>query len=117
MRAGEVVTSARAVDEGLLKSIYEFNRTIAKEAFGSTSHKRRAAHPADWAGHDIRAMLNLIYIIAFLCLLRFDEVLNLQWADIVLEDHSAGPRLKVSLLARKTHQNGGMRLHKCLLAH
>ncbi|TDL13834.1 hypothetical protein BD410DRAFT_817264 [Rickenella mellea] len=108
VREGEVVTSARAIDEGTLKALYEFNKTIQAKGLSRTSRKRPAEHPPDWAGGKLRKMLNLIYVISFLCLLRFDEVLNLQWPDIEIQQLSTGDRVKISLLARKTHQNGGI---------
>jgi hypothetical protein len=52
-------------------------------------------------------MLQCIYSIAFLCLLRFDEVLRIQLKDIEVVDKLKG-QIKLTLPFRKTHQYGGI---------
>ena len=53
-------------------------------------------------------MLSLLYVISFLCLLRYDEALRIQWDWVTLEVLPDGThRLKLSLPYRKTHQTGG----------
>lgn len=59
-----------------------------------------------WAGPRLRIMLQCIYAIAFLCLLRFDEVLRIELKDIEVMDKLKG-RIKLTLPFRKTHQCGG----------
>jgi hypothetical protein len=39
----------------------------------------------EWAGQWIRTMLYLLYLISMLCLLRFDEALQITWADMVVQ--------------------------------
>jgi hypothetical protein len=51
-------------------------------------------------------MLQCIYAIAFLCLLRFDEVLRIELKDIEVIDKNKG-HIKLTLSFRKTHQYGG----------
>jgi integrase len=106
VRAGETVTSARAMDEETLQKLHNFNLSFEEEE-GPDSRKCKAERPENWAGHSIRVMLLLIYIIAFLCLLRFDEVLNIKWSWIQLETYKGRKRIKLSLPFRKTHQYGG----------
>ncbi len=79
--------------------------------------KRKLANSDEWdAGRSLRCMLNFIYILAFLCLLRFDEVLRIQWHWVLLERLNDGSmRLKISLPYRKTHQTGGMSQFKLFL--
>ena len=60
----------------------------------------------EWAGARLRTMLQCIYIIAFLYLLRFDEVLRIQLKDIEVMDKLKG-QIKLTLPFRKTHQYGG----------
>ena len=108
VRSGEVVTSARAVDEGTLKALYEFNINIPDVEFGPSSRKRKAEHPESWGGAPIRTMLGFLYILSFLCLLRYEEALTLRWHWLKLEVVDGRRRLKVSLPCRKTHQTGGM---------
>lgn len=52
-------------------------------------------------------MLQCIYTISFLCLLRFDEVLRIELKDIEVIDKIKG-QIKLNLPFRKTHQFGGM---------
>jgi hypothetical protein len=84
--AGEQVTSAHAMDEETLHKLHDFNISF-EEDDGPDSWKRKAERPENWAGHSIWIMLLLIYIFAFLCLLCFDEVLNIKWSWIKMEVH------------------------------
>ena len=59
-------------------------------------------------------MLHCIYTLAFTCLLRFDEVLQIQYHHIKVVDKEAG-KIELNLLFRKTNQYGGEyidRLHR-----
>jgi len=60
-----------------------------------------------WGGAKLRIMLQCIYAIAFLCLLRFDEVLRIELKDIEIIDKQRG-EIKLTLPFRKTHQYGGI---------
>lgn len=66
-----------------------------------------------WGGGRLRMMLQCIYTIAFLCLLRFDEVLRIQLKDIEIVDKEKG-HIKLTLPFRKTHQYGGTPLFRYL---
>lgn len=106
VRLGEVVTSARAMDADVLHKLYEFNYQAPDNV--TTSKKKRKADEliSDWAGKEPRIMLQALYLISFLCLLRYDEALRIEWhwLDFLKVD---GQRcLKVSLPFRKTHQTG-----------
>jgi integrase len=59
-----------------------------------------------WGGARLRMMLQCIYTIAFLCLLRFDEVLRIELKHIEVIDKYKG-HIKLTLPFRKTHQYGG----------
>lgn len=67
--------------------------------------KRSEKMEANWGGGRARRLLFAAYTIAFMCLLRVDEVLKIQAHDITM----VGPTcMKVSLPFQKTHQCGGM---------
>jgi len=51
-------------------------------------------------------MLQCIYTIAFLCLLRFDEVLKIQAHHLEVIDEGKG-EIKLMLPFRKIHKHGG----------
>ena len=59
-----------------------------------------------WGGGRQRLMLQCIYTIAFLCLLRFDEVLKIQAHHLEVIDEGRG-EIKLLLPFRKTHKYGG----------
>ena len=73
----------------------------------NSSKKRKADHPEDWGGFVVRNMLQLLYIISTLCLLRYDEALGITWENVHLEPWMESFRLRLDLHVRKTHQNGG----------
>lgn len=60
----------------------------------------------NWGGFKLRLMLQCIYILAFLCLLRSDEVLKIKYEHIKIIDKVKG-QIALNLEFRKTHQNGG----------
>ena len=112
VREGETPTSARAIDEETLETLYKYNTDA--NAFPSDKDgdpppiKRDAASgKSRWdAGSSLRLMLSLLYVIAFLCLLRFDEALRIRFDWITLEQYEGVFRLKLELPFRKTHQTG-----------
>lgn len=108
VRAGEVVTSARAMDEQTMKELYEYNVNFTNEDFGPTSNKWKAKAPQSWAGSTVRLMLQLMFITAMLLLLRFEEVLRITWSDVRFEYYQPRRRrIRLMLPFHKTHQYGG----------
>lgn len=63
-----------------------------------------AKNPHDWGGGRARRLLTLAYVLSFLCLLRFDEVLKIQMQDIEWVSDTC---IKLTLPFRKTNQFGG----------
>jgi hypothetical protein len=90
----------------ILKELYHFNHqeevwAIKDYAPGTRS---KPHHDHEWGGGRARRLLQAAYTIAFLCLLRFDEVLKIQAQDIeVLSETS----ISLTLPFRKTSQFGG----------
>ena len=68
----------------------------------------RSSDRTQWGGKHTRLMLQTIYIVAFLCLLRFDEALSITWDNVHFEDWEGTFRVRLDLPVRKTHQCGGM---------
>ena len=106
-RAGKIAISARAINERDLQRMWEYNRqhrpVDGLQRLGTDHNGDRF-----WAGARQRAMLQLAYAMAFLCLLRIDEVLRIEFhhIEIVNEDPNH-PCIKLMLEFRKTHQDGG----------
>ena len=62
----------------------------------------------NWGGYRLRTMMHCAYTLAFLCMLRFDEVLKVQAHHIeVMDDFEESGHIRLTLPFRKTHQLGG----------
>ncbi len=61
-----------------------------------------------WGVYRMCTMLHAAYTISFLCMLRFDEVLNIEayYIEVLDETRETG-EIRLSLPFRKTHQLGG----------
>ncbi|KAJ7830225.1 hypothetical protein B0H14DRAFT_2366006, partial [Mycena olivaceomarginata] len=108
VRAGETATSARAITSETLLKLHGFNNrpeiaAIKEYAAGSRKHPKG---PNEWGGGRARRLLTLAYVLAFLCLLRFDEVLKIQMHDIEWISETC---IKLTLPYRKTNQFGGIK--------
>ncbi|KAJ7651100.1 DNA breaking-rejoining enzyme [Roridomyces roridus] len=108
VRTGEVPTSARAITPEILEELYHYNnqehiKNI--QPLGPRSRKS-PANPDDWCGRRTRVMLYAVYIISFLCLLRFDEALKIQVHEVRLIGDSA---VELTLPFRKTNQDGDIK--------
>jgi len=75
------------------------------EATDWNSEYRELAEISNWGGPNQRIMMQAIYLIAFTCLLRFDEVLKIQHHHIEIVDDFNG-HIRLTLPFRKTHQYG-----------
>ncbi|KAJ7799310.1 DNA breaking-rejoining enzyme [Mycena olivaceomarginata] len=107
VRAGETATSARAITQETLFKLYHFNHRpevseIKEYAAGS---RKTSKLPTDWGGGRARRLLILAYVLSFLCLLRFDEVLKIQMHDI---EWISDTCIKLTLPFRKTNQFGAL---------
>ena len=105
-----MVTSARATDSTILQKLYNFNSTFSWEipVAVNSLKKRKADYLEDWGGFTVRSMLQLLYIISTLCLLRYEEALGITWENIYLESWMKTFWLQLDLQVRKTYQNGSL---------
>jgi hypothetical protein len=107
VRNGETAMSARAVNPELLRALSDFNRipehwTIQPYAPDSRLGVGRGLQK--WGGGRTRRLLQALYTIAFWCLLRFDEVLKIQFQDLEVVSSTC---IQLTLPFRKTDQFGG----------
>jgi hypothetical protein len=86
----------------LLAKLYEKNQEFTIQPL----QKIINTDGENWGGARLRIMLQCIYSIAFLYLLRFDEVLRIEHKDVEVIDSIKG-EIKLTLPFRKTHQYGG----------
>ncbi|KAG0693634.1 DNA breaking-rejoining enzyme, partial [Suillus ampliporus] len=112
VQAGEVAVSARAITSLILKRLYHFNHLPENwEIHAYQPGGRQPLGGADssgsarWAGGRVRRFLHAAYTIAFLCMLRSDEVLKIQSHDL----HLFSNGMVLTLPFRKTHQNGDIK--------
>lgn len=94
----------------LLKKLYDFNFNIPVYGLGEAPEMPAGILVHDdhsWGGGRLRLMLQCIYTIAFLCLLRFDEVLKIEAHHLEVMDEATG-EVKLTLPFRKTHKYGGI---------
>ena len=105
-----------------MKQLYDFNHqpelwgTINEEGKFIPPPPLSKDHPNAWNGKGgaracwALAALQAMYTIAFICLLRSDEVLKINRTHITyLDDGSDG--IILTLPFRKTHQGGGVLFH------
>ncbi|KAF8179760.1 DNA breaking-rejoining enzyme [Mycena galopus ATCC 62051] len=105
VRAGEVATSARAITPEIIARLYHYNNKPEVAEIRPVTRRKRDApvDPNEWGGGRSRVMLHAVYVIAFLCLLRFDEALKIQLQDIRWINETS---FELTLPFRKTSQYG-----------
>ncbi|KAI1782501.1 hypothetical protein LXA43DRAFT_1103924 [Ganoderma leucocontextum] len=98
---GETTMSSRAITTSVLRDLHLIN--------SRTEHWEIGASPTAAAtlGPRARRLLQAAYIVAFLCLLRFDEVLAIKIDDLRILDN--GNAIELTLPHRKTAQYGGIK--------
>jgi hypothetical protein len=107
--------SSRAVNPGLLKTLWDFNHLPQNWSIKSYAPQSRSKSGRDlqhWGGGRTRRLLHAIYSMSFWCLLRFDEALRIQMHDLEVISSAC---IKLTLPFRKTDQFGGSFLYShCL---
>jgi hypothetical protein len=125
VQSGEAPTSARAITpvslalhlindlmempQEIMRRLNEYNQrsdiSVVKKWLGSSSSTTNTQSHDGWGGGRTRKCLLALFTIAFVCLLRFDEVLKIQAHDIKVINSKC---IQLSLPFRKTAQNGGL---------
>lgn len=91
-----------------MRQLWAFNmRFPQSEPIEPITRKRKAENPEKWAGYRTRQMLQLLYTISMLCLLRYDEALRIMWTDLEPAVMNGVHCLRLNLPFRKTAQYGG----------
>ncbi|KAF8812056.1 hypothetical protein BYT27DRAFT_7088146 [Phlegmacium glaucopus] len=102
VQGGETSTSARAMTPGMMEKLYDFNHQAELWEVGKCAPNSRNA--GSWGGPFHRRLVQAVYTISYLCLLRIDEVLKIRREHIKLEEEG---KVTLTLPFRKTHQFGG----------
>ena len=91
-----------------MRKLWVYNEEFPCLSFGEKLNSfNDEVHYSSWGSGRVRAMLQCIYLLSFLCLLRFDEVLQIQLHHITVENEAAAT-VSLNLVFRKTKQEGGM---------
>ena len=93
-----------AITEDKIRQLFEMNAQFGPELDHERDYEPSGFRP--WAGWRKRVMMSMAYAIAFLCLLRLDEVLNIKIENFEIIDEKTG-KTKLVLDFRKTAQGGG----------
>jgi hypothetical protein len=92
------------MNQEIMAALYDFNHQPEKwnlEKISSTRQDGADIH--QWGGPLHRRAVQAIYTIAFLCMLRIDEALKIQFHHIEIGEK----KIILTLPFRKTHQFGG----------
>jgi integrase len=97
--------SSRALTSEVIRKIYAFNQAEGRcEVQAFIPHTRGKTNES-WGTPRRRLLVHAVLTMAFVCLLRIDEALNLCFEDIKI--HSS-ERIEIDLFSRKTHPFGGI---------
>ncbi|KZV93497.1 hypothetical protein EXIGLDRAFT_612857 [Exidia glandulosa HHB12029] len=110
-RAGEAPLSARAITPDVLRKLHDFNHM--PENWNAQSYAptpRGQKNETETTSPAGRRILQAVYTIAFACLMRIDEVLNIRVRHVkALIDSNGEEYMMLTLDFRKTNQNGGVK--------
>jgi len=105
VRAGEQSESLKAITSQKIRELYEYSMRIPFSTRPAPL-PRSTDGPRIWGGARQRAMMTLMYAIAFQCLLRFDEVVRIEVRHLRRHHLPEGPKIELTLDFRKIHQTG-----------
>src|SRR5262245_11681985 len=100
--------SSRAITSTVIKDLFDFNnqpRYRSVEAYKAFCHQDGVT--GTWGGPRARLLVHAVVTIAFSCLLRIDETLNLRAKDVTILRTEC---ISINLPQRKTNPYGGMTL-------
>lgn len=94
--------SSRALTSDQIRQMYAYN--LAEERSTVQIVTSRVKDKEAWGSPRHRLLVHAVTTLAFNCLLRLDEVLNLRFEDMQLRNGT----VVITLSSRKTHQFGGL---------
>jgi len=95
--------SSRALTREVIQRMYAYNQAEGRsevQAFMPRTLKAKAS----WGSPRRRLLVHAVLTLAFVCLLRIDEALNLRFEDIIFHSPEA---IEINLFSKKTHPFGG----------
>ncbi|KAF8962215.1 hypothetical protein BDZ97DRAFT_1733231, partial [Flammula alnicola] len=102
---GTSAMSSRAITSSDIRKMYKYNNDNGNATIqpysGPTPRSQKT-----WGGPRARLLVHAVVTLSFVCLLRIDEVLNLKFEHVTVEE---GNRVKITLPSRKNAQYGGVK--------
>jgi integrase len=95
--------SSRALTGDIIRRLYHYNNSEGRSDIGHP-HSTDPTGETQWGNPRRRLLVHSVLTLAFICLLRIDEVLNLQFQDL---QYRSSDHVEVTLDSRKTHPFGG----------
>ncbi|KAI3619620.1 DNA breaking-rejoining enzyme [Moniliophthora roreri] len=112
VKDGEEPMSARAITLDIIGHMYDFNRKSENFDIKPVIAQKRnkdEKNPDQWGGPRLCRLMQFIYCISFVCLLRIDEALKINFDYIEYVSETDGKLLKLTLPFRKTNQYGDIK--------
>jgi integrase len=94
--------SSRALTREVIEKMYAYNHAEGRSEVQPFMDRKAKQ---SWGNPRRRLLVHAVLTVAFVCLLRIDEALNLRFEDIIF--HSP-EKIEIHLFKRKTHQCGGL---------
>lgn len=94
--------SARSITPSILRKLWEYNHQLDEWIIPPGETNRKVSKDT-WGGGRTRRLLESAYTLAFWCLLRFDELTQIEISHIEVVSPTC---IKLILPFRKTHQCG-----------
>jgi hypothetical protein len=85
--------SSKALTSDVIRELFDFNNLLDDSEVGNS-----------WEGRHSRLLVHAVVSLAFVCLLRMDEVLHLRAEDIEILSPTS---ISITLSSRKTNPFGG----------
>jgi hypothetical protein len=96
--------SSRAITSTVIKEMFDYNNQPQHRTVGYKPTPRKDRQIDNWGGPRARLLVHAVVTMAFSCLLRIDEALTLQVADITILQTEC---MSITLSQRKTDPYGG----------
>ena len=95
--------SSCALTSDIIRRLYSYNTAEGRSTVQSCTP--RVKDKDSWGSPRRRLLVHAVVTMAFVCLLRLDEVINLRFEDIQIHTDN---HIELTLSSRKTHQYGGL---------
>jgi integrase len=96
--------SSRALKSEVIRKIYAYNQAEGRAAVQAFTPRTSRKAKGSWGSPRRRLLVHAVLTMAFTCLLRIDEALNLCFEDITIFNTE---KIEIKLFSTKTQPVGG----------